>query len=306
MRAFIKPGRTGKLKDFEAQWVDIDTSFLSTDQYNTTEEYGSIHIHDSDVERIEDDERVNKGRCKYCGAIISRGEEQQHFDEKRNKVCDPKNLDQKCFYCHAKPIGDATKTIATDPTNPNRYTEATIRDYEYQCTYDKDSYNNSASCNYLECEKRGIEWFTPDNTFFLAYPNGWTPYLTNLKIKDMDIIEHPDFNIRNKEYNAHYYKMGHSITYRYKKPLKSYTLDLILRKYDDEKAIILNCYIENARTHLRFNYDIKKDIFIKYTGCANSPRLEKILLPETTATAIEVNRMVKEIIKSIITEERYE
>lgn len=83
MRALIKPGRTGRLKDFEAQWVDIDTSFLSTNQYNTTEEYGSIRIHDSDVERIEDDERIDKGRCKYCGTIVARGEEQQHFNEKK-------------------------------------------------------------------------------------------------------------------------------------------------------------------------------------------------------------------------------
>lgn len=125
----------------------------------------------------------------------------------------------------------------------------------------------------------------------------------------LDTISH---KFKNQEYGYYrtsgfqYYKMGHSITYRYKKPLRSYTLDLLLRKYDDEKAMLLSCYIENARTHFQFDYDIEKDIFIKYTGCANSPRLEKILLPETTATAIEVNRMVKKILKSIITEERNE
>ena len=60
MRALLKTG----------EWVDIDTKCLFENQYNTTEECGNKRIFDGQIQKIENDARVGKGKCKYCGAEI--------------------------------------------------------------------------------------------------------------------------------------------------------------------------------------------------------------------------------------------
>ena len=75
MRALLKTGA----------WVDIDTRCLFDNQYNTTEECGNKRIFDVDIKRIEGDVRLGLGKCKYCGAIVKRGEEEKHFAEMEAK-----------------------------------------------------------------------------------------------------------------------------------------------------------------------------------------------------------------------------
>lgn len=54
------------------QWVEVDTSFLSNNQYNCIGI--DRRVFDSEVLAIRDDARRNKGRCRYCGAIVERGQ----------------------------------------------------------------------------------------------------------------------------------------------------------------------------------------------------------------------------------------
>jgi len=48
------------------QWVEIDPAHLFTNQYNTLD---GFRIFDKDIQAIEDDARLNKGKCKYCGTV---------------------------------------------------------------------------------------------------------------------------------------------------------------------------------------------------------------------------------------------
>jgi hypothetical protein len=88
-----------QLQEMEGKWINVETDHLFTNQYNTK----NLRIYDSMVSAVKDDERINKGKCKYCGTMLNRGE---------------------------------------------------------TCT------------KHTDCEKYGIEWFTPENTFFLKYPDG--------------------------------------------------------------------------------------------------------------------------------------
>ena len=87
------------LKNNEGNWIEVETAHLFTNQYNTKD----FRLFDSHIEAVENDARIDKGKCKYCGAILNKGE-----------------------VCRVHP----------------------------------------------ECNKYGIEWFTPENTYFLKYPNG--------------------------------------------------------------------------------------------------------------------------------------
>lgn len=48
------------------KWVDIDTSHLFNNQYNTLD---GFRIFDKDIKEIKEDARLNKGQCNYCGTI---------------------------------------------------------------------------------------------------------------------------------------------------------------------------------------------------------------------------------------------
>ena len=87
------------LKKNEGKRIAVETKYLFNNQYNTKR----YRLFDSMIEKIENDARVNMGKCKYCGTMLKRGQE---------------------------------------------------------CTKHED------------CKKYGIEWFTPENTYFLKYPEG--------------------------------------------------------------------------------------------------------------------------------------
>lgn len=160
MRALMRDGT----------WSEIDPKCLFHDQYNTTPEFGNKRIFDRDIRRIEGDVRLGKGRCKYCGAIVNRGEEESHFAHKEAKPC------EGCFWYTAHKVGEEKEkelVFEKKEVDGRTVTKTLVKKtevYERKCSYMD---NGVPACNNAMCRKYGIDWFTPENTFFLKYPNGF-------------------------------------------------------------------------------------------------------------------------------------
>ena len=213
------------------EWVNIDTSYLFHDQYNTED---GKRIFDKDISRIVNDERPGMGRCKYCGAMVKRGEEYKHFEEQENKTC------SGCFWYQDRLISSTKHPPEVErTTNENgelvtRKTVTTVSRYEKVCTY-KEKYGE---CTHKECRRMGIDWFTPDNTFFLKYPDGFS------SIPEIDKLEMRGFIFDNRRLNAEYYKK-----------LGSYTLTALL-SYENGKATGIRAYkLYNCRRDYTFRFE---------------------------------------------------
>lgn len=220
MKALLKTG----------EWVEIETTHLFHDQYNTADK----RIFDRDIVRIVDDARIGMGRCKYCGAMVKRGEEEKHFQEKEQKSCNG------CFWY-------GNKLVSTEKQPPQvevikdengetvtRKTVVTTSHYEKVCRY-KEKYGG---CTNTECRRMGIDWFTPENTFFLKYPDGFS------SIPEVEKLKTRGFVLEDPRLNAEYYKK-----------LGSYTLEAAL-SYTDGKATGISYYrIWNSRRQYNFRYE---------------------------------------------------
>lgn len=212
-------------------WVEIDTAYLFTDQYNTVD---GKRIFDRDIKRIEDDARPGFGKCRYCGAIVKRGEEDKHFLEKESKPC------QGCFWYRDKLIHSTRKPpIVKESVNENgetvtEKTVVTVAKYEKCCAF-AEKYGG---CNNKECRRMGIEWFTPQNTFFLKYPGGFE------SIPEVDKLESRGFILSEHQIDARYYKK-----------LGSYTLFAVL-SYENGKATGIKYYhVYNCRRDYIFRFE---------------------------------------------------
>lgn len=221
MKALLKTG----------EWVEIDTAYLFHDQYNTAD---GKRIFDRDISRIVDDARHNMGRCKYCGAMVRRGEEEKHFQEKESRSC------AGCFWQHDKLISTEKQPPQVETIQDEngetvtRKTVVTTSRYEKVCSY-KEKYGG---CTLTECRRMGVDWFTPENTFFLKYPDGFA------SIPDIDKLAGRGFAVGDRLLNAPYYKK-----------LGSYTL-LALLTYEDGKATGIQGYrLYNSRRDYTFRFE---------------------------------------------------
>lgn len=220
MKALLKTG----------EWVEIETTHLFHDQYNTADK----RIFDRDISRIVDDARPDMGRCRYCGAMVKRGEEEKHFQEKESKSC------AGCFWYRDKLIDSSKQPPQVEVIqNENgetvtRKTVVTTSRYEKVCTYKKEY----GGCTNTECRRMGIDWFTPENTFFLKYPDGFD------SIPDIDKLAHRGFCVSADMLNAPYYKK-----------IGSYTLLAVL-SYENGKATGIQAYrLYNSRRDYTFRYE---------------------------------------------------
>lgn len=167
MKAVLKNGLT----------VEIDTKHLFHDQYNLYPDLNgrAERIFDGQIVRIIDDARPGMGRCRYCGKMIRRGEEEQHFTDEESKPC------ESCWWWQDKLIatdhGPAheSKTVEPDGKTVIRKIRTTVDVYEKHCSH-KEQYGGCSNC---EHRRLGIDWFTPENTFFLKNPNGFAPIQTD-------------------------------------------------------------------------------------------------------------------------------
>lgn len=185
MKALLKSG----------EWVEIDTKYLFHDQYNTTEDK---RIFDREIVRIVDDVRNGLGRCRYCGAMVRRGEEEKHFQEKESRGC------AGCFWLRDRVIDREVKTEVQRDGDEKTTVKITVERLESVCSY-AEKYPESG-CTLKECRKMGIDWFTPENTFFLRYPDGFS------SIPKIDLLPQRGFVLNNRRLNAEYYKKIGSYT----------------------------------------------------------------------------------------------
>ena len=221
MKALLKTG----------EWVEIDTACLFHDQYNTT---ANKRIFDRDIVRIVDDARIGMGRCKYCGAMVRRGEEHKHFEEQENKTYSGCFWYQDRLVSSTKQPPTVERTTSENGETVTRKTVTTVSQYEKVCTY-KEKYGG---CTNTECRRMGIDWFTPENTFFLKYPDGFA------SIPAVDKLANRGFMVSDHMTNAEYCKK-----------IGSYTLAALL-SYEDGKATGIRGYrIWNCRRDYTFRYE---------------------------------------------------
>ena len=213
------------------EWVEIDTTYLFNNQYNTKD---GKRIFDKDISRVVDDVRYGLGKCRYCGALVKKGEEEKHFLEQENKGC------VGCFWYQDRLISykkNPLKIKEITKKNGETVTQkivTTVSKYKKLCSYREEH----GECAYKECRRMNIEWFTPENTFFLKYPNGFSaiPGIEKLKIRG--------FVINDNTINAEYFKK-----------IGSYTLNALL-SYDNGKVTGVKAYrLYNSRRSYTFRFE---------------------------------------------------
>lgn len=66
-----------KLESIGGQWIEIDTTHLFREQLNTKPipkvSAVGLRIYQQDVVEVEDDERIGRSKCDYCGAWVDTG-----------------------------------------------------------------------------------------------------------------------------------------------------------------------------------------------------------------------------------------
>lgn len=66
-----------KLELIKDEWIEIDTKSLFKEQLNTKPILGvtnvGLRIYQDDVEEVEDDERIGRAKCNYCGLWTDTG-----------------------------------------------------------------------------------------------------------------------------------------------------------------------------------------------------------------------------------------
>lgn len=227
MKALLKDGK---------KWIDIDTTCLFNNQYNTTDDK---RIFDRDILAIKDDARRNMGKCRYCGALIKRGEEEKHFIERENKGC------AGCFWYRERATDTKTSTETNTTINENEErvtvkTKTTVETLERVCTYSENGRGaeRESGCTLKECRRMGVEWFTPENTFFLKYPNGMND------ITDLDRLKLRGFVFDERLLNV-----------SYNKKLGSYRLNALLTYQDGKPTGVYAFHIWNCRRDYIFRYE---------------------------------------------------
>lgn len=230
MKALLKDGKT---------WVDIDPSFLADNQYNTVD---GKRIFDHDILSIKDDIRHNMGKCRYCGAIVRRGEEEKHFTERESQGC------AGCFW-QSERVTDRKVSTDIQITNGQKTTiKKTVETIEKVCCYGKNERQETSGCNLKECRRMGIYWFTPKNTFFLEYPDGFSP------IEDLERLENLGFVFTADRCNAHY-----------KKKIGSYGLNACLSYENGKPSSVEYFILSNCRRSYKFRIENGKIYTDKYS-----------------------------------------
>jgi len=217
------------LKDCKT-WVEIDTTCLFRDQYNTTD---GRRIFDRDIKEIRDDARANMGKCRYCGALVRRGEEEKHFSERESLPC------AGCFYFRDHITEREKNTETTTETNERgkRVTVkkiTTVERVEKKCSF----CDGRTNCNHKECRAYGVEWFTPENTFFLKYPGGFE------SIPEIDKLELRGFVLKENILNA-----------QYRHTIGTYRLSAVLEYTDGKPSAVAYYHVWNCRRDYNFRYE---------------------------------------------------
>ena len=281
MRALLKTG----------EWVEIDTNCLFENQYNTTEEFGNKRIFDGQIQKIENDARINKGKCKYCGAIVEKGHEEDHFIEmeEKKKLCSMDELETKsCFwkskdYLGERKIKNESRTEIIDGVAKTIEVKTIEQKWIPYCSH-KEKYGG---CTHDKHREFGIEWFTEKNCFFLKYPNGFEQFTLSDWAKGSWMVNH--------------YNNLKFVNLSYSKMLGSYSLEMEIT--EDRKHVKMFT-LWNSRNRFRFQY--VNGEYIVFDGIKNSPSIKKELLEvggRNPKCNVTVNKAVRMAIEDIIKHE---
>ena len=238
MKAVLKNGLT----------VEIDTSCLFDNQYNLFPgdgEKNGKRIFDADIVRIIDDARVNMGKCGYCGAMVRRGEEEKHFAEEEAKIdhCDG------CFWWQNKLVGSnhdrgkPVREVMPDGKIREISTSTDTYIWEKECAH-KPKYGGV--CTHKLHRRYGINWFTPENTFFLKYPDGFNQ-IGYTHLIDNGFVEPGTRVVRDG-----------ICSWEYRKKIGSYELTAEVRYQNGQKIAIERFYLRNCRRHFFFRFENDK------------------------------------------------
>ena len=221
--------------------VEIDTSFMFNNQYDTT---NGMRIHDTQIKQIIDDIRLGEFYC--CSVKQGTYDEvQKAIDEKRAKI----NQCEKCFYnqikdriekkCSKEEIKTVDKIIIK---------EVTV--YKKECSY-KDYYNTGKICVH-DIDETPKLFRDVQDCFFCKHPEG-IPNMT-------DFIH---FMIDNHEkYEIVPYwledELSYDTSFKYNKTFGSYAF---------VKQYYSNYFeLSNARHSFKFIYDFNNKKFILVDG----------------------------------------
>lgn len=160
-----------KLAALRGQWVEVETAHVFNDQYNTGAPY-NLRVMDADVEAVRDDIRAGLCECGYCGFQGTEEEVLRHFEEEESRA----NSCAGCFWHRAHIVNHTTTSEKSDET-ADGYTETKTTVYKWAraCEYD-----DGKGCIHNAHRAHGLKRFTPANTYFLRYPNGYAAYFAAL------------------------------------------------------------------------------------------------------------------------------
>lgn len=157
------------LKKLRGLWVDVDTAYLFNDQYNL-KDYG-LRVYDSDIDAVQDDARRGLVKCGYCGKQFHSMEElTRHYEAEEasaHNCASCPDFIRRCVdikHDHKEETDRDGNRIVTDIT---RFI------YGSRCRWE-------TGCNKLEHRNHKPFVFTPENTYFLKYPNGYRAYFEAL------------------------------------------------------------------------------------------------------------------------------
>lgn len=161
------------LKKLRGAWVEVDTKFLFSNQYNV--KGYDLRVYDSDIDAVQDDARRGLVKCGYCGAqFYSMDALQAHYAEEEQSA-------HNCAACRdfVKRCIDIKhdRKEETDADGNRIVTNTTKYIYGNACRWE-------TGCNKLEHRNHKPFVFGPDNTYFLKYPNGYAAYFADLPAAD--------------------------------------------------------------------------------------------------------------------------
>lgn len=221
--------------------VEIDTKHLFNNQYNTAD---GVRIFDAQISRIINDVRPGLGKCRFCGAIVKRGEEERHYSKREAAGC------ESCFWYRTR-MSRQDVCVSSDGL-----TETTTRTFERYCLYaEKHGKGEKGECIGDACRVWGIEWFTPENTFFLRLPDGFTHDRT-----ENDLLQ--------RGFLPGYFPGD----FQFPRKIGSYELSA---RCNDGKLAFYT--VQNSRRRFNFRFEDGR-LYVKNTdfGWKEKPRLENV------------------------------
>lgn len=228
------------LDDIRGKWVTVNTSNLFTNQYNLLDY--NIRVFDDQVEAVREDERKTACKCGYCGKTFKTREElYEHYTAEEESANDCNG----CYYYRRNRTETSRKTeYATDEDGREIETNTTVYVWNRKCSV--------ADCVKFKHREHTPEFFTPKNTYFLRYPNGYAAYIESLSTVEK----------WREVFGAEYEKMPNGARAIFGSFIGTYSVTI----WFDADGAPQTIYIENRRNRYAIVKDDIKRIFSNWYG----------------------------------------